>query len=133
MLAVMQEEAGARHHDRKSECQHPLDYRQVIDALVRQPRAFADYRCRAERFPTVRLRVSPPLAVSVPADCVKLSVVVQRLARVNDPRESTRAADVADRELRDCVPLIVMGPETETLSIPLSGQRSGGRNCHGCL
>jgi len=35
---------------------HKIDYRHVIDSLVRKPRAFADYRYHAEMFPTVRFR-----------------------------------------------------------------------------
>jgi hypothetical protein len=35
---------------------HKIDYRHVIDALVRKPRAFADYRYRAEMFPTACFR-----------------------------------------------------------------------------
>jgi hypothetical protein len=35
---------------------HRIDYRHVIDALVRKPRAFADYRYRAEMFPTACFR-----------------------------------------------------------------------------
>src|SRR5262249_13857125 len=35
---------------------HQIDYRHVIDALVRKPRAFCDYRFRAEMFPTSRFR-----------------------------------------------------------------------------
>ena len=35
---------------------HRIDYRHVIDALVRKPRAFADYRYRAETFPTACFR-----------------------------------------------------------------------------
>jgi hypothetical protein len=35
---------------------HRIDYRHVIDALVRKPRAFADYRYRAEMFPSARFR-----------------------------------------------------------------------------
>ena len=35
---------------------HKIDYRHVIDALVRKPKAFADYRYRAEMFPTARFR-----------------------------------------------------------------------------
>jgi len=35
---------------------HRIDYRHVIDALVRKPKAFADYRYRAEMFPTARFR-----------------------------------------------------------------------------
>ena len=37
---------------------HRIDYRHVIDALVRKPRAFADYRYRAETFPTARFRAA---------------------------------------------------------------------------
>lgn len=33
-----------------------IDYRHVIDSLVRKPKAFADYRYRAEMFPTARFR-----------------------------------------------------------------------------
>jgi hypothetical protein len=35
---------------------HRIDYRHVIDSLVRKPKAFADYRYRAETFPTVCFR-----------------------------------------------------------------------------
>jgi hypothetical protein len=35
---------------------HKIDYRHVIDSLVRKPKAFADYRYRAEMFPTARFR-----------------------------------------------------------------------------
>jgi hypothetical protein len=35
---------------------HRIDYRHVIDALVRKPKAFEDYRYRAELFPTARFR-----------------------------------------------------------------------------
>jgi hypothetical protein len=35
---------------------HRIDYRHVIDALVRKPKAFDDYRYRAEMFPTARFR-----------------------------------------------------------------------------
>jgi hypothetical protein len=35
---------------------HAIDYRHVIDALVRKPKAFADYRYQASMFPTSRFR-----------------------------------------------------------------------------
>jgi hypothetical protein len=35
---------------------HKIDYRHVIDTLVRKPRAFADYRYQAEMFPSSRFR-----------------------------------------------------------------------------
>jgi Mu transposase-like protein len=37
---------------------HRIDYRHVIDALARQPRAFDDYRFRAEMFPSRRFRMA---------------------------------------------------------------------------
>jgi hypothetical protein len=37
---------------------HHIDYRHVIDWLVRKPGAFADYRYRAELFPTSRFRLA---------------------------------------------------------------------------
>jgi hypothetical protein len=37
---------------------HRIDYRHVIDALVRKPRAFADYRFQAEMFPGSRFRMA---------------------------------------------------------------------------
>jgi hypothetical protein len=37
---------------------HRIDYRHVIDALARKPRAFDDYRYRAEMFPTARFRAA---------------------------------------------------------------------------
>jgi hypothetical protein len=37
---------------------HRIDYRHVIDALVRKPKAFEDYRYRAEMFPTACFRAA---------------------------------------------------------------------------
>ncbi len=37
---------------------HKIDYRHVIDWLVRKPGAFADYRYRAELFPSSRFRLA---------------------------------------------------------------------------
>jgi hypothetical protein len=37
---------------------HRIDYRHVIDSLVRKPKAFADYRYRAEMFPSSRFRAA---------------------------------------------------------------------------
>jgi hypothetical protein len=42
---------------------HHIDYRHVIDWLVRKPGAFADYRYRAEMFPTSRFRMAYDLLV----------------------------------------------------------------------
>ena len=37
---------------------HRIDYRHVIDWLVRKPGAFADYRYRADLFPSSRFRMA---------------------------------------------------------------------------
>ena len=42
---------------------HRIDYRHVIDWLVRKPGAFADYRYRAELFPSSRFRMAYDLLV----------------------------------------------------------------------
>jgi hypothetical protein len=42
---------------------HKIDYRHVIDWLVRKPGAFADYRYRAEMFPSSRFRTAYDLLV----------------------------------------------------------------------
>lgn len=42
----------------RGEEKHSINYRHVIDWLVRKPGAFADYRYRSDLFPTSRFRVS---------------------------------------------------------------------------
>jgi Mu transposase-like protein len=42
---------------------HEIDYRHVIDWLVRKPGAFADYRYRADMFPSSRFRMAYDLLV----------------------------------------------------------------------
>jgi len=42
----------------RGEGKHRIDYRHVIDWLVRKPGAFANYRYRADLFPTTRFRVA---------------------------------------------------------------------------
>jgi hypothetical protein len=37
---------------------HRIDYRHVIDAMVRKPKAFADYRYQASMFPSSRFRLA---------------------------------------------------------------------------
>lgn len=42
----------------RGRAQHHIDYRHVIEWLVRKPGAFADYRYRAELFPTSNFRIA---------------------------------------------------------------------------
>ncbi len=41
----------------RGEDKHRIDYRHVIDWLIRKPGAFADYRYRNDLFPTSRFRI----------------------------------------------------------------------------
>jgi len=43
---------------RRGRGKHRVDYRHIIDWLVRKPRAFANYRYREDLFPTSRFRMA---------------------------------------------------------------------------
>ena len=73
-----------------------IDYRHIIDWLVRKPGAFESYRYREELFPTSRFRMAyDALTEKVPATAGKRYVQILHLAAT----VSERGVDLALREL----------------------------------
>jgi hypothetical protein len=71
---------------------HKIDYRHVIDWLVRKPGAFADYRYRADLFPSSRFRMAYDLLLEQqPARAAKEYLRILHLAA----RESEVAVEAA--------------------------------------
>ena len=70
LLGLAQRECQERQNKRVEELprlrgrgKHRIDYRHVIDWLVRKPGAFADYRYRSDLFPSSRFRMAYDLLV----------------------------------------------------------------------
>lgn len=65
---------------------HRINYRHVIDSLVRKPGAFENYRYRDELFPTSRFRMAyDALCESVPGTAVREYLrILELAARVNE-------------------------------------------------
>src|SRR5262249_45047085 len=62
---------------------HHIDYRHVIDWLVRKPGAFAQYKYQADLFPSSRFRLAYDLLVQrQPARAAKEYLLILRLAAV---------------------------------------------------
>jgi len=77
---------------------HRIDYRDVIDVLVRKPGAFERYRYREDFFPTHRFRVAyDQLYAKWPQTASKRYLQILQLAA----RENELAVDEALRELID--------------------------------
>jgi len=75
---------------------HRIDYRHIIDWLVRKPGAFADYRYREELFPTSRFRmVYDALRQTTPGRAEKEYLAILQLAAM----EGQQATDDAIRLL----------------------------------
>jgi hypothetical protein len=91
---------GQRQVDRlprlRGQYQHRIDYRHVIDWLVRKPGAFAGYRYRADLFPTSRFRMAyDHLQAQAPATADRHYLQLLHLAA----RESEAGVDEALRAL----------------------------------
>jgi hypothetical protein len=77
---------------------HKIDYRHVIDWLVRKPGAFADYRYRADLFPSSRFRMAYDLLLGwQPARAAREYLRILHLAA----RESEAAVEAALAALLD--------------------------------
>ena len=82
----------------RGEGKHRIQYRHIIDWLVRKPGAFENYRYRQDLFPTHRFRMAYDyLKQSQPARAAKQYVNILHLAA----RESEIAVDDALRTLID--------------------------------
>jgi hypothetical protein len=63
---------------------HRIDYRHVIDWLVRKPGAFAQYRYQSDLFPTSRFRIAyDALQAQAPASADRESLKLLLLAAKN--------------------------------------------------
>jgi hypothetical protein len=77
---------------------HHINYRHIIDTLVRKPGAFENYRYREELFPTSRFRLAYDMLCSIaPATASRQYLEILYLAA----RESESAVDDALRVLLD--------------------------------
>lgn len=77
---------------------HRIEYRHIIDWLVRKPAAFADYRYRDDLFPTHRFRIAyDELERSQPARAHKAYLAILHLAA----KENEAAVDSAIGQLID--------------------------------
>jgi len=82
----------------RGEDKHRIQYRHLIDWLVRKPGAFENYRYREELFPTHRFRMAyDELRRRSPARAAKAYLEILQLAA----RESEAAVDAALRTLLD--------------------------------
>ena len=84
---------------------HRIDYRHVIDWLVRKPGAFADYRYRDDLFPTSRFRMAYDVlrrATPHAADREYLRIL-HLAARESEARRGGGAAAAAGRRRADRV------------------------------
>jgi Mu transposase, C-terminal domain len=90
---------------------HRVEYRHVIDWLVRKPGAFADYRYRADLFPSVRFRLAyDVLCGQQPGRAAKEYLGILHLAA----RQSERDVEAALGRLLDgCGPLSTAAVEEE--------------------
>ena len=82
----------------RGEAKHRIDYRHVIDWLVRKPGAFENYRYREDLFPTSRFRIAyDALREQTPARASREYLRILHLAA----RENETAVDEALRGLID--------------------------------
>jgi len=80
----------------RGRAKHRVDYRHIIEWLVRKPGAFENYRYKEDLFPTSRFRMAyDALQESVPSQAVKEYLKILKLAA----EESETAVDEALREL----------------------------------
>jgi hypothetical protein len=74
---------------------HRIDYRHIIDWLVRKPGAFENYRYREELFPTTRFRVAyDELRASRPGTAVRQYLGILKLAAEEGERKVEEALGV---------------------------------------
>jgi hypothetical protein len=75
---------------------HRVDYRHIIEWLVRKPRAFENYRYKEDLFPTSRFRMAyDALQQTAPSQAAKEYLKILRLAA----EEGETSVDEALREL----------------------------------
>ena len=79
---------------------HRIDYRHVIDTLVRKPGAFAHYRYRAELFPSHRFRMAYDALVRAHTEPLRADKAYLRLLHLA-AKESESAVEAALRTLMD--------------------------------
>jgi hypothetical protein len=79
---------------------HAIDYRHVIEALVRKPKAFADYRYQASMFPTSRFRCAyDRLAEQSPRRASKeYLLILLRAAREGETKVEAALARLMERQ-----------------------------------
>jgi hypothetical protein len=79
---------------------HAIDYRHVIDSLVRKPKAFADYRYRASMFPTSLFRRAyDRLAEQSPRRAAKeYLLILHRAAREGEAKVEAALARLMERQ-----------------------------------
>ena len=85
---------------------HRVDYRHIIDWLVRKPGAFEHYRYRDELFPTSRFRMT-------------FDLLEEQLGRYQGSKEYLKILELAarDSEVRvDAALLVLLGPGDEQIS-----------------
>jgi hypothetical protein len=85
---------------------HRVDYRHIIDWLVRKPGAFEHYRYRNELFPTSRFRMT-------------FDLLEEQLGRYQGSKEYLKILELAarDSEVRvDAALLVLLGPGDEQIS-----------------
>jgi hypothetical protein len=85
---------------------HRVDYRHLIDWLVRKPGAFEHYRYRDELFPTSRFRMT-------------FDLLEERLGRYQGSKEYLKILELAakDSEVRvDAALLVLLEPGDEQIS-----------------
>ena len=110
----------------RGEGKHRIDYRHVIDWLVRKPGAFANYRYRADLFPTTRFRVAyDRLCQTHPARASREYVRILHLAATeSEPRVDevlrgllTTEDPITAERVKACVLAGHTPPPTTTVTI----------------
>ncbi|MEA3266104.1 MAG: hypothetical protein U9P42_04085 [Candidatus Fermentibacteria bacterium] len=81
------------------ENKHCINYRHVIDSLVRKPGAFANYKWREDMFPTIRFRMAYDSLMKAHAASVAAKTYLKILQLA--ARKSESAVDMALRILID--------------------------------
>jgi hypothetical protein len=85
---------------------HRVDYRHIIDWLVRKPGAFEHYRYRDELFPTSRFRMA-------------FDLLEEQLGRYQGSKEYLKILELAARDsevMVDAALLVLLGPGDEPIS-----------------
>jgi hypothetical protein len=85
---------------------HRVDYRHIIDWLVRKPGAFEHYRYRDELFPTSRFRMT-------------FDLLEEQLGRYQGSKEYLKILELAAKDSEDRVDaalLVLLGPGDEKIS-----------------